>query len=136
MTSKATAKNKILAVECMKATQSIAHVAAHLKVTRQTIYNWMDDDEQFKKEMDDAKEWGKDYVENSIFQKATGITWDDQAGEMKVDPEKADNTLLMFFAKCKMKDRGYVERQENWNFDGQTIKVKTPQIDYGELEES
>lgn len=65
-------------------------------VARSTYYNWLKDDEEFKKAVDDTQEEAIDFVEGKLF------------NMIKND----DTTAAIFYLKTKGKKRGYVERQE------------------------
>ena len=74
----------------------LTHVASGFGVSRQTVYNWIENDPDFKDAIKNAREVFFDLVETKIIQKV----------------EAGDNTMLIFVAKTLMKQRGYVERQE------------------------
>lgn len=65
-------------------------------IARSTYYNWLSEDEEFKKEAEDAQEQAIDYVEGKLFSMI----------------EDLDTTAAIFYLKTKGKKRGYVERQE------------------------
>lgn len=66
-----------------------------LGLKRQTYYLWLDDPE-FAQRVQDMRENFKDWVESKIVQCL----------------DEKDRTMLIFFAKTQMKDRGYIERHE------------------------
>ena len=63
---------------------------------RQTYYNWVDDDEEFKHSCKDVEESLLDLAENRLLEKI----------------DKYDITAIIFFLKTKGKKRGYIEKQE------------------------
>lgn len=73
-------------------------------ITRQTYYNWMKEDPDFAQEVTDVEESLYDDIESKMYKKAI---------------IEEDNTMLIFIAKTKMRDRGYSERIqfENKNVD-------------------
>ena len=79
--------------------KSLALVASACRktgISRQTFYRWYDNDDDFRQKVDDVRELAKDSVEASIFDKI----------------RNGDTTMMIFYAKTRMKDRGYVERRE------------------------
>ena len=81
-------------------------------ITPPTFYNWYNEDPEFAEKVDEIRELAKDSVEAKIYQKIN----------------EGDTTMLIFFAKTKMKDRGYVERQELTGRDGRDL-LETPSVD-------
>ena len=74
--------------------------------SRQTVYNWMKDDE-FKSEVDAINEASIDYVESKLMSAI-----------------RADNvTAIIFYLKTKGKKRGYIETQENINTENPFEKL-------------
>lgn len=65
-------------------------------VSRTQFYVWMEEDDEFKKAVDDVSEVAKDFVESSLFLQIKG----------------GNTAATIFYLKTKAKDRGYVERQE------------------------
>lgn len=64
-------------------------------ISRMTYYKWRKQ-QSFDEECRELEDSFKDWVESQITKKMS----------------EGDNTMLIFYSKCKMKDRGYVERQE------------------------
>ena len=65
-------------------------------IHRRTYYTWIDKDPKFKDLVDDATESLVDHVESKLIENIN----------------KLDTTSIIFFLKCKGKDRGYTERTE------------------------
>lgn len=76
---------------------NVSTAAAVSGVVRQTVYKWRDRCDTFKKAMSDIEEDFYDKLETTMFSKA--IT-------------EQDTTMLIWLSKTKMKQRGYVEKQE------------------------
>lgn len=68
-------------------------------ISRQTFYNWLEEHPKFAVKINNAQESFKDWVESKIVR---AINNDDKQ-------------VLMFYAKTKLKDRGYIERVETLN---------------------
>ena len=73
-------------------------------IARQTYYNWIEQDAEFKKQIESIqpKERFLDFLEGKIVEKING----------------GDTTSIIFALKTKGKKRGYVERQEITGADG------------------
>jgi hypothetical protein len=69
-----------------------------VEVSRQTYYNWIEQDTEFKAELDaiEPAEVFIDFAENGLVKKI----------------QDGDTTAIIFALKTKGKKRGYVERQE------------------------
>ena len=65
-------------------------------IGRQTYYDWVDDDEEFKHSCKDVEESLLDLAENRLLEKI----------------DNSDITAIIFFLKTKGKKRGYQEKQE------------------------
>ncbi len=68
-----------------------------LKVDRSTFYKWRDEDASLRQMLDDADEALVDNVESKLLAAIND-------GNM---------TAIIFFLKCKAKERGYVDRTEH-----------------------
>ena len=66
------------------------------KITRQTYYNWINTDNEFKECVNDIQEAQKDYVESKLIENI----------------DKNDTTAIIFYLKTKAKDRGYTDKTE------------------------
>jgi uncharacterized protein YxeA len=65
-------------------------------VGRSTHYLWINEDEDYKKQVDSIKEIEIDFVES----------------ELKKQIKQGNSTATIFFLKTQAKHRGYVEKQE------------------------
>jgi hypothetical protein len=96
-------------LENMVKTLGIIRYACQLTGISRGLYNiWYNKYPDFRDRVAIVNEEVKDYVESKIMDKIR----DD------------DTTMLIFYAKTKMKDRGYVERQEITGKDGIEITIK------------
>lgn len=105
--------------EVLKALNSnmgiVAGACRKAGISRYTFYKWYNEDELFAEKCDDVKELQKDFAEALILKKM----------------KDGDTTMLIFYAKTQMKDRGYNERQEITGADGAPLMEK--QIDISKL---
>ena len=85
------------------------------KISRYTFYEWYNKDTEFAELVDDVKELQKDFCEAAILKKI----------------REGDSTMIIFYAKTQMKDRGYNERREVTGADGAALFK--PDIDLSKL---
>lgn len=114
---KYTQKRVIKAVEESRGILAVA--ARMLECTRQTVYNYIDKYPAVKSAYEDINEITQDQVENQLLAHIFGVK--DVAGKYIITPNL---TAAIFYAKTKMKDRGYVERREVTGADGKPVKVE------------
>lgn len=76
---------------------NVSKVCELVGISRQTFYRWRDEDDKFKKEIQDAQEKFYDDIETTMYNKAI---------------VEKDTTMLIWLSKTKMKHRGYVEKVE------------------------
>jgi hypothetical protein len=74
-------------------------------ISRQTHYEWLKEDEQYRKAVDDISDVALDFAESQLHKQI-------QNGEV---------SSTIFYLKTKGKKRGYIERQEVENSGGLTI---------------
>lgn len=77
-------------------------------VSRMTYYRYYNEDPEFREKADDVKELQKDFAESLILKKM----------------KEGDTTMIIFYAKTQMKDRGYTERREITGKDGESLIQK------------
>lgn len=83
-------------------------IAKRLGCSRRHVYNLRDKYVSVAEALEDEREKTKDWVESKIVQRM----------------DEGSDTMLIFYAKTQMKDRGYVERQEVTGADGGPIVTK------------
>ena len=89
-------KKKDFLVSLKKNNGNISESCDAANIGRQTYYDWIDKDEGFKQDADDAQESLIDLAESKLMENI----------------EDNDNTSIIFFLKTKGKKRGYIEKQE------------------------
>lgn len=94
----------------------VATACKKANISRGTYYRWYREDENFAERADDVKEMQKDAAEALILKKM----------------KDGDTSMLIFYAKTQMKDRGYVERKELVGKDGKDL-IKKEEIDLSKL---
>ena len=67
-----------------------------VNVARSTYYKWMDEDKEFKREVDDIANIAIDFAESQLHKQI----------------RDGNTSATIFYLKTKGKARGYVERQE------------------------
>jgi len=82
-------------------------------IGRTTFYEWMKDDEQFEKEVNEIQNIALDFAESQLHK---------QIGD-------GSTAATIFYLKTKGKKRGYIERQEITGADGMPNNFKVEIID-------
>lgn len=99
-------KDKEALLEALHNTSGIISSACRAAgVSRMTYYRYYNEDPEFRERADDIKELQKDFAESLILKKM----------------KNGDTTMLIFYAKTQMKDRGYSERKEITGSDGEDL---------------
>ena len=75
---------------------NISESCESANIGRRTYYSWIEKDEDFKQDCEDATESLVDLVESKLIENI----------------KENDNTSIIFFLKTKGKKRGYIEKQE------------------------
>jgi hypothetical protein len=86
-------------IEAYKKTYgNISNACETIDISRQTFYNWQEEDAEFKAEIEaiEPNELLMDLVESKLVEKI----------------KEGDTTVLIFVSKTKGKERGYVEKKE------------------------
>lgn len=76
---------------CIVATSCVS-----ANIARNTYYRWRKEDAEFAAKCDDIEELQKDFAEASILKQI----------------KEGNTTMTIFYAKTKMRDRGYGEKQD------------------------
>lgn len=110
-----TKKNKLL--KALSETMGIVSDACNkVGCDRQTFYNYLKADETFKAEVEKINDSCVDFVEGKLLQVIKGF----KAGDKVIPP---DTTAIIFYLKCKGKNRGYIERSQMEFVGDNTIPV-------------
>ena len=91
-------------LDALKKTLGIVTTACQkADISRGTHYNWLREDPIYKSRVDEISEMAIDFVETKMFE---GVN-------------NNDSGLIKYYLSTKGKSRGYVERQENRQVDGE-----------------
>jgi|TARA_R100001460_G_scaffold103978_1_gene149444 hypothetical protein len=82
-------------------------------VGRTTYYDWYNNDEDFKKQVDELSNVALDFVESKLFEQI----------------EKGNPSSTIFYLKTKGKKRDYIERKEITGADGAPTNFVVEVID-------
>jgi len=94
--SKYTAKKKAM-LEALERTLGVVSPAAEAaNIERKSHYNWMNDDPEYKADVEAIQEKAIDFAENALHRLI----------------KEGNPASTIFFLKTKGKKRGYIERQE------------------------
>lgn len=84
-------------IEALKKSLGVVSSACEeVGISRRTHYNWLNDDEEYKRKIEEIDDYCIDFAESALFKKI----------------KEGDNTAIIFFLKTKGKKRGYIERTE------------------------
>lgn len=91
-------------------------------IARQTHYNWLKDDPEYKEAVEAIDEAAIDHVESKLFDLIDGAEREVVTESGIVTLKEAPNaTACIFYLKTKGKKRGYVERNEITGADGPVV---------------
>lgn len=117
--TKRIAEDKEAVLEALNNSSGIvASACKAANISRFTFYKWYNEDEEFREKVDDVRELQKDFAEALILKKM----------------KEGDTTMIIFYAKTQMKDRGYSERVEHTGANGEPL-LRAAEIDISKLTE-
>ncbi len=117
--AKRIAEDKEAVLEALnKSSGIVASACKAANISRFTFYKWYNEDEDFREKVDDVRELQKDFAEALILKKM----------------KEGDTTMIIFYAKTQMKDRGYSERVEHTGANGEPL-LRAAEIDISKLTE-
>ena len=104
----------ILAFE--KTFGNISQACRAIGVSRRTYYDWIEKDKKFKTNLEntDVSEHLKDFIESALIKKINS----------------GDTASIIFAAKTKLKDRGYIEKVqiESNNKNTNTVEITHQEV--------
>lgn len=96
----------------------ITQAAKRLGISRRQLHRLINKHPTVKEALTDAREEMKDFTEGKMYQKIAD----------------GDTTMIIFYAKTQMKDRGYVERQEVTGAGGGAVQIDFAKLTDDQLE--
>ena len=103
-----TEQNKKAILEALEKSLGIVQSACKLVgIGRTTYYEWLKDDAEFKKAVDDIENIALDFAESQLHKQI----------------QEGNTSATIFYLKTKGRNRGYVERQEITGMNGQPLSV-------------
>lgn len=101
--SEQTEHNKKAMLEALEKSLGIVTTACKtVGIGRTQFYQWLKDDAEFKRQVDDIQNITLDFAESQLHQQIQG----------------GNTSATIFYLKTKGKNRGYVERTEHTGIDG------------------
>ena len=86
-----------------------------LNISTKAYYSWLASDAEFKQEVDNIQNIALDFVESKLLQNI----------------RNGDKASIIFYMKCKGKDRGYIEKQyveqTTTYTEPMTLRIITPE---------
>lgn len=104
-----TSQHKKAIIEALE--QSLGVVTTACKkvgISRRSFYDWMANDEDFKKEVEGIQDIALDFVESQLFKNI----------------KEGKSSELIFYLKTKGKKRGYIERSEHEHSFTEITQIK------------
>jgi hypothetical protein len=99
-------KKKLFIEAFASAACNISQGCRKIGITRQTFFNWKAEDPDFANAIKEEQDAMVDFAESMLMKKI----------------KAEDNTAIIFFLKCRAKDRGYIERVEHSGPNGSPIR--------------
>lgn len=103
-----TAQHKKAVIEALKSSLGVVTTACKkANVGRRTFYDWLENDPEFKEEVESISDYAIDYVESKLYNLI----------------DKEDTTATIFYLKTKGRKRGYSEKiiTENINYNSKEL---------------
>lgn len=104
-----TEQHKKAMVEALEKSLGVVTTACkNVGVGRTTFYQWLQDDKEFARQVNDIQNIALDFAESQLHKQIS----------------EGSTVATIFYLKTKGKNRGYVERQEVTGIDGAPTNVK------------
>jgi hypothetical protein len=100
-------------IEAMKAHRGfICRAAKDVGISRQTHYNWLSKDHEYKEIIAEIEEAQVDHTESKLYELIDGVRLGEETKDgLQIYQEAPNVTAIIFHLKSKGKKRGYVEKQ-------------------------
>jgi len=89
---------------------NVSNACEQVGISRKTYYEYLKTDPEFKSDVDSIEASTGDWVESKMRELISGVKTITPTGD--VYQNAPCKTSIIFYAKTKMKDRGYIERTE------------------------
>lgn len=89
---------------------NVSNACEQVGISRKTYYEYLKTDPEFKSDVDAIEASTGDWVESKMRELISGVKTITPTGD--VYQNSPCKTSIIFYAKTKMKDRGYIERTE------------------------
>ena len=96
MTNSDNIKKKAMVEALTKSLGIVTIACKDVEISRQTHYRWMQEDEDYKKAVEDISDVALDFAESMLHKQI----------------QDKDTTATIFYLKTKGKKRGYIEKNE------------------------
>ena len=90
-----------------KLNMHVTNCCKQIGIDRSTYYRWCNKIDLFKQKRDDAREELYDMVESKIYEQI----------------KEGNTTMIIFFAKTRMKQRGYIETVQKDNISTEPMVI-------------
>lgn len=109
----------------------VSDACKQVGISRQSFYVWLNEDPEFKAQVDEISNVSLDFAESKLFQLIDGVYCEKTLGSETVVYQKPPDTIaIIFYLKTKGKKRGYIERKEMDHSGKTVIEVGLPPIDH------
>jgi hypothetical protein len=89
--------NKKAMIKALHETLGVVSPACEaVGIARSTHYRWIEEDEEYKKEVEGVQDFQLDFVESKLFENVNSN----------------DTTSIIFYLKTRGRHRGYIEKQD------------------------
>ena len=122
-------------IESLSKCKGIISIACRQNgISRQTHYNWCENDPEYKEAFESINEESIDHVECKLHELVDGITMGkEKDGGVEIYERAPDTTAIIFYLKTKGKRRGYVEKQIIETIEGKEVNYDLKKLSANEL---
>jgi len=109
----------------------ISDACRKVGISRQTYYDWLKSDSDFKLAAEEIQDSALDFVEGKLFEKINGVlasSRQNEDGSLAIYSIPPSDVAITFYLKTKGKKRGFVERNEWAPVDPEGNALILPQI--------
>lgn len=115
----------------------VTKAAKSIGLERKTHYNWLEDDVDYRKAVEELENVALDHSEDKLHQLIEGV-WiqgkEDEDGKAQIYQVPPNVSAVIFHLKTRGKKRGYIEKETTAPTDAETIQP--PPITYNVVDMS